>query len=66
MCSGWLSVSATESDSVSRSSGMKLVPDGASWRIKGPGCERARVAYARLDGDRVVYEFGQSQRAASA
>jgi hypothetical protein len=43
-------------------SGMKLVPDGASWRIKGPGCERARVAYARLDGDRVVYELDRNHR----
>ena len=36
---------------------MKLVPDGSSWRVTGPGSERARVAYARLDGGRVVYEL---------
>jgi hypothetical protein len=36
--------------------GMRLVPDGTSWRIEGPGSERARVAYARLEGNRVVYE----------
>ena len=35
---------------------MRLVPDGGSWRIEGPGSDRARVAYARLEGDRVVYE----------
>ena len=29
---------------------MRLVPDGESWRIEGPGSERARVAYARLEG----------------
>jgi hypothetical protein len=34
---------------------MKLVRQGSSWRIEGPGCARARVAYARLAGDRVVY-----------
>ena len=34
---------------------MTLVPEGASWRIEGAGSERARVAYAHLDGNRVVY-----------
>lgn len=34
---------------------MRLVPDGHKWRIEGPGSERARVAYATLDGDRIVY-----------
>jgi hypothetical protein len=38
--------------------GMRLVPDGTSWRIEGPGSERARVAYARLRDGRVVYEVG--------
>jgi hypothetical protein len=38
---------------------MRLVPDGESWRVEGPGSERARVAYARLDGSRVVYELRQ-------
>ena len=36
---------------------MTLVPDGESWRIKGPGSDRARVAYARLRDGRVVYEL---------
>lgn len=36
---------------------MRLVPDGASWRIEGPDAARARVAYARLDAGRVVYEL---------
>ena len=34
---------------------MTLVPDGGSWRIEGQGSGHARVAYASLDGDRVVY-----------
>jgi hypothetical protein len=34
---------------------MTLVRRGASWRVEGAGSERARVAYAELDGDRVVY-----------
>jgi len=40
---------------------MRLVPDGESWRIEGPGSERARVACARLDGGRVVYEVGSAR-----
>jgi hypothetical protein len=36
---------------------LKLVPDSAGWRIEGPGSSRARVAYARLDGDQIVYDI---------
>jgi hypothetical protein len=41
---------------------MQLVADNAGWRIKGPGSGRARLAYARLDGDRLVYEIDAPQR----
>jgi hypothetical protein len=34
---------------------MRLVPDGDGWRIEGPDSARARVAYATLAGDRLVY-----------
>ncbi|HEX2712746.1 MAG TPA: GNAT family N-acetyltransferase [Candidatus Acidoferrales bacterium] len=34
---------------------MKLVCDGGSWRIEGMGCERARIAYAALRDDKIVY-----------
>jgi hypothetical protein len=34
---------------------MTMVPYGDSWKIQGPGSDRARLAYATLDGDRVVY-----------
>jgi hypothetical protein len=36
---------------------MSLVPEGRQWKVEGPGSNRARVAFARLDGDRVVYEL---------
>ena len=35
---------------------MRIVRRGADWEIAGPGSERAQLAYASLDGDRVVYE----------
>jgi hypothetical protein len=34
---------------------MTVRPAGDSWRIEGPGSERARLAYASLEGDRIVY-----------
>jgi hypothetical protein len=34
---------------------MKLVPAGAGWKIEGPGSDRARIAYATLDGDAIKY-----------
>jgi hypothetical protein len=37
--------------------GMRLVPDGSSWRIEGRGSDRARLAFARLRDGRVVYEL---------
>ena len=34
---------------------MKLIEDSNGYRIEGPESERACIAYATLDGDRVVY-----------
>ncbi len=36
---------------------MRVVAEGSGYRIDGPGSERARIAYAHLDGDRISYEF---------
>jgi len=36
---------------------MKLVPCESGWEIVGPEKERARLAYAGLDGGRVTYEI---------
>jgi hypothetical protein len=38
---------------------MRLVQDGDSWRVEGPGSDRARVAYARLADGCVVYEVNR-------
>jgi hypothetical protein len=38
---------------------MKLVPRGSAWGIEGPENERARLAYAVVDGDRVSYEISE-------
>jgi hypothetical protein len=36
---------------------MVLVKGGSSWQIKGPQEARARVAFAHLEENRVVYSF---------
>ena len=36
---------------------MKLVRHGNNWMIEGPEKDQARVAYAVLDGGRLVYEL---------
>jgi hypothetical protein len=36
---------------------LQLVPDGSNWRLAGVGAERAKVAYASLNGNSVMYSF---------
>jgi hypothetical protein len=36
---------------------MTLVSCGEGWRIEGPDSDRARVAYAALENDRLVYRL---------
>jgi len=38
-------------------SNMKLVQRDGGWKIEGPESERATLAYAVLDGDKLRYEF---------
>jgi len=37
---------------------MKVVQEGGHWIIEGAEAERARVAFAVVEGDRLVYEIG--------
>lgn len=39
---------------------MHLVREGETWRVEGRGKERARLAYARAEGNGVVYRVEQS------
>ncbi len=36
---------------------LKLSAKNGCWQMEGPGKERARIAYAVLDGDRLTYEI---------
>jgi hypothetical protein len=38
---------------------MKLVQYGNDWVIQGPEKEKARLAYAKLEGGRLVYEIAR-------
>jgi hypothetical protein len=40
-------------------SNLEIVESGKSWRIVGQGSERARLAYAVLDGDTLRYEVSR-------
>jgi hypothetical protein len=40
---------------------MELLHDGKQWRIVGAGSERARIAFAKLDGDRLVYTLDSKE-----
>jgi hypothetical protein len=35
---------------------MNLINEGGRWRIEGEGSERADLAFAVLENDRIVYE----------
>jgi hypothetical protein len=39
---------------------MKLVEAGKGYRIEGPESNRARLAYAMIDGDRIVYTIDKN------
>ena len=39
---------------------MSVVQDGESWRIVGKGSERAALAFAKVVGDRLVYELASA------
>lgn len=45
---------------------MQVVRSDGRWIVVGPGSERARVAFARRDGDRVTYEIEDTRRVAAA
>jgi hypothetical protein len=44
---------------------MKLLQDNNGWHIEGPEKDRARIAYAAIEGDRVVYTIGDSSHNSS-
>ncbi len=37
--------------------GLSLIQEGSDWRIRGPKRERARIAYASIEGEDLVYRI---------
>lgn len=44
---------------------MRLELGGDTWRIEGPGAERARIAFAYIDGDEIRYSVEQHAEASA-
>jgi hypothetical protein len=40
---------------------MKLVRKGSWWEVEGPDAERARIAFAVVEGDRLDYEVADAR-----
>ena len=53
----WIALPRQLNDWWRKRNEMRLVKEGSTWQIDGPDKHRARIAYAALDGDRVVYTF---------
>lgn len=41
--------------------GVEPLRDGGGWHIRGEGSDSGRIAYASIDGDRVVYTVAQEE-----
>jgi len=56
----WLSTPSQVNEWWRKRAQMKLVPGAGGWKIDNCSDPRARIAYARLEGNRVVYEIKPS------
>jgi hypothetical protein len=53
----WLATPGEVNDWWRVRSKLSLTPNSGGWQITGDGCDRARIAYASLDGENVRYSF---------
>jgi hypothetical protein len=53
----WFALSSAIDEWWRARSKMNLVHDGGGWRIEGEGANRAVLAYARSEGNRLVYDL---------
>lgn len=58
----WLSTPSQVNQWWRQRAQMKLVNGPNGWAIENPGDGRGRVAYARLDGNRVIYEIEEAEQ----
>lgn len=53
----WIALPGAVNDWWRQRAAMRLVRNGDSWRIEGPGSARARIAYASAQGENLVFEL---------
>ena len=53
----WMTTAGAVNDWWRQRAQMTLVCRNGTWRIEGPGKERARIAYATMTGDGIVYAY---------
>lgn len=58
----WMALPREVDDWWRERSQMRLVCEGGTWRVEGPGRERAKIAFATLAGDRVAYTLTQTSQ----
>ena len=56
----WIALPGQVNDWWRDRSQMKLIQNNGTCHIEGPGKERARIAYATVDGEKIVYSIDQS------
>jgi hypothetical protein len=59
----WIARPGEVNDWWRQRSQMRLICNGDGWEIEGPGKERARIAYASLEGNQLVYRVESSSLA---
>jgi hypothetical protein len=58
----WITLPRQVNDWWRSRSEMRLVGEGSGWQVRGPQAEHARVAFAHLEGNKVVYSFSSASR----
>jgi hypothetical protein len=53
----WITLPGAVNDWWRKRAAMRMVRDGDQWTVEGAGSERARVAYARLVNDKLIYKI---------
>jgi hypothetical protein len=53
----WITLPREVNDWWRQRTQMKLVSSGGDWHIEGPGSERAKIAYAVVDGDKISFQI---------
>jgi hypothetical protein len=62
----WFALPGKVNDWWRQRAAMELVREGFGWTIRGPGSERAQIAYARIVEGKLVYELSPEEPTTTA